>query len=127
MPPSLSETPVTRQRFQSIDWTRGLVMVLMALDHAGFYFDSLHRGLESAAFSPETSELPIASRVARLLSHLCAPTFAFLAGASIGLRGQRTDDGLDRYLITRGLLLILLDAVWISAVPWLAGGTYSYE
>ncbi|XLZ68256.1 heparan-alpha-glucosaminide N-acetyltransferase domain-containing protein [Massilia sp. SR12] len=96
-------------RLASIDMLRGLVIVLMALDHTRDYF-----GL--ALFDPEdlakTTPLWFATR---WITHLCATTFVLLAGTSAFLRGAKGGiPALSRYLLTRGLLLIVLEATWIS-------------
>jgi uncharacterized membrane protein len=96
-------------RLSSIDMLRGLVIVLMALDHTRDYFGA-------ALFDPEdlakTTPLWFATR---WITHLCASTFVLLAGASAFLRGTKHGvAALSRYLLTRGALLLVLEATWIS-------------
>jgi uncharacterized membrane protein len=96
-------------RLASIDMLRGLVIVLMALDHTRDFFGP-------ALFDPEdlakTTPLWFATR---WITHLCASTFVLLAGTSAFLRGSKGGiPALSRYLLTRGLLLIALEATWIS-------------
>lgn len=96
-------------RLASIDMLRGLVIVLMALDHTRDFFGP-------ALFDPEdlakTTPLWFATR---WITHLCASTFVLLAGSSAFLRGAKGGiPALSRYLFTRGLLLIVLEATWIS-------------
>ncbi|SFF67129.1 Uncharacterized membrane protein [Duganella sp. CF458] len=96
-------------RLTSIDMLRGLVIVLMALDHTRDFFGA-------ALFDPEdlakTTPLWFATR---WITHLCASTFVLLAGTSAFLRGTRSGiPALSRYLLTRGLLLLVLEATWIS-------------
>ncbi|MCE3263428.1 MAG: hypothetical protein K0R43_2507 [Pseudoduganella sp.] len=96
-------------RLASIDMLRGLVIVLMALDHTRDFFGP-------ALFDPEdlakTTPLWFATR---WITHLCASTFVLLAGTSAFLRGSKGGlPALSRYLFTRGLLLIALEATWIS-------------
>jgi uncharacterized membrane protein len=98
-----------RSRLASIDMLRGLVIVLMALDHTRDFFGP-------ALFDPEdlakTTPLWFATR---WITHLCASTFVLLAGTSAFLRGAKGGlPALSRYLFTRGLLLIALEATWIS-------------
>lgn len=96
-------------RLASIDMLRGLVIVLMALDHTRDFFGP-------AQFDPEdlaqTTPWWFATR---WITHLCASTFVLLAGTSAFLRGGKGGiPALSRYLFTRGLLLIALEATWIS-------------
>jgi len=96
--------PVAK-RLLSIDILRGLVMLFMALDHARFYF-------ASAAASPEY--LPNSTPAlffTRWITHFCAPTFFFLAGASgflSGPVGGYSRQVISRFFWTRGLWLIFL-------------------
>ncbi len=96
-------------RVPSIDVLRGFVIALMALDHTRDYFGP-------APFDP----LDLAATTplwfwTRWITHLCAPTFVLLAGCSAFLRGQSSGvPALARYLASRGLLLIALEATWIS-------------
>ncbi|WP_028102967.1 DUF1624 domain-containing protein [Pseudoduganella violaceinigra] len=98
-----------RGRLASIDMLRGLVIVLMALDHTRDFFGP-------ALFDPEdlaqTTPLWFATR---WITHLCAATFVLLAGTSAFLRGTKSGiPALSRYLVTRGLMLLVLEATWIS-------------
>ena len=93
-----------RTRLQSIDVVRGLVMVLMTLDHVRHYFTNAH-------FDPLDPALTSgALYVTRWITHLCAPTFVFLAGVSAFLMAQRLSrPELSRFLLTRGLWLVFLE------------------
>ena len=104
------------KRLASIDVLRGAVMVLMALDHTRDFVSKLH-------FPPEDLARGTAALFAtRWFTHFCAPTFCLLAGLGIGIAMNRGKRGapMSRYLITRGLWLILLDLV-ITAVFWRFG------
>lgn len=99
----------SRARLVPIDVLRGLVMVVMALDHVR---DFVHAG--AMAFSPEdlTRTTP-ALFFTRWVTHVCAPAFVFLAGVSAWLKLQR--DGSRRhlagFLASRGLWLIVAEVV----------------
>ena len=91
-------------RTLSIDLVRGLVMVLMVLDHArDFYF----------GFNIEPTNLAqtnVLLFTTRWVTHFCAPVFVFLAGTSAYLYGRRHgQDGVFKYLVTRGAWLVVLE------------------
>ncbi len=87
-----------KDRIQSIDFVRGLVMVLMAIDHVRVYSGLPAGGPDPGIF------------FTRWVTHFCAPAFVFLSGTSAFLYGRKLAPGaLMRYLITRGLLLIVLE------------------
>src|SRR6476660_3842036 len=78
------------QRVATIDWMRGLVMVLMVIDHASMAFDGTHAPKDSAMYADAaTVALPAGEFLTRWITHLCAPTFVFLAGASLALSVER--------------------------------------
>jgi uncharacterized membrane protein len=96
----------TRARLESVDVVRGVIMVIMALDHTRDYF-----GMPGA--NPvDLSSASAALFLTRWITHFCAPTFFLLTGtgAYLSLR-KRTSRELSRYLFTRGLWLILLEIV----------------
>jgi uncharacterized membrane protein len=91
-------------RLRSIDSVRGLAIVIMALDHVRAYFTSVR--FDALDLSQTTAALFLT----RWITHLCAPTFLVLAGVSAYLVSRRSQPGhLRRFLITRGLWLILLE------------------
>lgn len=106
----------SRTRIASIDVLRGAIMVLMALDHVRDYVSRLH-------FPPEDlSRATVGLFATRWVTHFCAPGFSLLAGVGIGLAMQRGKPAgaMSRYLLTRGLWLIVLDLV-ITPIGWRLG------
>lgn len=103
-------------RIFAIDWLRGLVIMLMAVDHAGNLFDAAHLHGDSAARWTPGTPLPPAEFLTRWVTHLCAPTFILLAGASLALSSdkRRDDPGQTRFIATRGLFIAALDPLWMS-------------
>lgn len=99
-------------RLPSIDILRGVAIVLMALDHVRDYVTDVR-------FPPEDlSQSSVALFATRWITHLCAPTFALMAGVGIGLLHQRKPTpGLSRYLLARGAWLLVLDLV-ITPIGW---------
>lgn len=96
-----------RQRVDSIDILRGLVMVVMVLDHVRDFFHGA-----SQRISPEDlSKTDALLFFTRWITHFCAPVFVFLAGAGISFSSLNREGNsvVSRYLITRGLWLILLE------------------
>lgn len=108
-------------RLAFIDWMRGLVMVLMVIDHSSMAFDGNHLSEDSALY-PEAAvmALPADEFLTRWITHICAPTFLFLAGASLALSVERrvakgaNPWEIDKSIITRGVLIALLDLTLIS-------------
>lgn len=109
--PSLSipknpDVLTNKARIASIDIMRGIVMVIMALDHARDYF---HK--DAFLFDPLDLErtTPILF-FTRFITHFCAPTFVLLAGTSIRITEQRKNKNeISWFLFTRGLWLVILE------------------
>ena len=95
------------KRIYSIDFTRGLVMIIMALDHVR---DLIH--VDSIAESPTnlSTTTPILF-FTRWITHLCAPIFVFLAGTSAFLSFQKERNIVEtrKFLMKRGIWLLLLE------------------
>jgi uncharacterized membrane protein len=102
----------SRSRIISIDLLRGLVMLIMALDHArDFMHLDFFRGNDPLDFATTSTPLFLT----RWITHFCAPVFVFLAGASIfftGIKKSKTE--LAAFLFKRGLWLIVVEMVFIS-------------
>ena len=113
------------KRVETIDVIRGLVMVIMALDHVR---DLLHvPALTQDPTNLATTTAPIF--LTRWITHLCAPTFVFLSGTSAYLSLQRRStsgravtlpgaESARSFLLKRGLVLILLEITLINFAFW---------
>ncbi|HEX4681517.1 MAG TPA: heparan-alpha-glucosaminide N-acetyltransferase domain-containing protein, partial [Gemmatimonadaceae bacterium] len=101
-------------RIDSIDVVRGLVMVLMAIDHVRVYSGVPAGGPTAGIF------------FTRWVTHFCAPAFAFFAGTSAFLYGRKLGDAsaLARHLVQRGLILVALELTYLH-VAWTFGVDYS--
>ena len=111
--------PATRAaaRVASVDIIRGVVMVLMAIDHVRVYSGVPAGGPTAGIF------------FTRWVTHFCAPVFVFLAGTSVFLYGERVASAFRRkdvstFLLTRGALLILLEPTLIR-LSWTFSLDYS--
>jgi uncharacterized membrane protein len=101
-------------RIASLDLLRGLVMVLMALDHSRAFLAGGVNPLDLATTSP-------AWFMTRWVTHLCAPTFVALAGVSAALYARRVGvERASRFLLGRGLWLVFLEITVVN-VCWQMG------
>ena len=98
-------------RNEAIDWLRGLVMVLMALDHTRMFVGP---AVDLRTAAP-------ALYFTRWATHFCAPVFVLLAGTAAYLHGRRlaSTRALSGYLLTRGLWLAFLE-VTVIRLAWIA-------
>jgi uncharacterized membrane protein len=107
----LQPLTLNKKRIESIDLLRGLVMIIMALDHTRDFF---HR----EAFTGDPLDLATTSPIlffTRWITHFCAPVFVFLSGTSIFLQGMRKSrNELSVFLFKRGLWLIFVELVIIT-------------
>lgn len=113
----------THNRVPSIDFLRGLVIVIMALDHVRMYF---------GAGTWYTSPTDLATTTpllffTRWITHFCAPVFIFLAGTSAFLYGtkQANTRQTARFLFTRGVWLVIVELVIVS-FGWTFDTAYSF-
>ena len=104
------------KRIHAIDFTRGLVMIIMALDHTR---DFMH--VSSLAQSPTdlTTTTPLLF-FTRWITHFCAPVFVFLSGSSAYLSFKRTQDvkKTKAFLLSRGIWLVLLEFTVVNLALW---------
>ena len=116
-----------KNRIQSIDVLRGLVMVIMALDHIRDYLyksDINHAG--DVALNPTNMQTTFPMLFfTRWITHFCAPIFVFLAGISIYLMCRRkTQAAVSGFLIKRGLWLVFVE-LFIITFAWTFNPLYN--
>ena len=103
-------TAARSYRLTAIDMVRGLVIVVMAIDHVRDYFLA---GTETDPMA--NPNVSVAIFATRWITHFCAPVFVLLAGTSAGLMVARKSHGeLARFLFTRGVWLILVEILVIA-------------
>jgi len=104
-------TSVKKYRVESIDLLKGLVMVIMALDHVRDYFHYSANFYDPA--DPTQTTLPIF--FTRWITHFCAPAFSFLAGLSAYMVGKKKSrKELSRFLVQRGLWLVFIELTIVT-------------
>lgn len=105
MTAQITETPV-RRRVDAVDVVRGLIMIVMALDHTRDYFGA------AAANPTDLATTTIGLFLTRWITHICAPGFFLLSGMSASfVSKRRSARDLSVFLATRGLWLVVLDCV----------------
>jgi uncharacterized membrane protein len=115
---ALAETAVgsvatKRVRIEAIDVVRGVIMILMALDHVRDFFGNSRLN----PTDPATTTIPLF--FTRWITHFCAPVFFLLTGTGAYLsRRKKTKRELSRFLVTRGLWLIFLELVVVRCLGW---------
>src|SRR6476659_10204772 len=122
---AVTYAPPKRQRVDSIDLLRGIVMVVMLLDHTRDFFSA-------AAFQFDPTDLTKTTAAlffTRWVTHFCAPVFFFLAGTGAYLRRERgvTNAELSRFLVSRGVWLIVLELTvlrFLITADFFPHGTY---
>ena len=86
-------------RLTALDWMRGVVMVLMAIDHSSRAFNGGRLVTDSFFSYHPGTPLPVLQFLTRFITHLCAPTFVFLAGTGLAFSvehqiAKRTREGV---------------------------------
>lgn len=113
---SSASNPV-RPRLDHVDLLRGIVMVVMALDHTR---DFVHWGRIQGFDPVDLTNTTVLLFFTRWITHYCAPTFMFLAGTGAFLAGTRgkSKRELSWFLLTRGLWLVLLELTVVNWAGW---------
>jgi uncharacterized membrane protein len=109
-----SASPPKSPRVASVDVLRGLVIVVMALDHTRDFFHAL---------APDPTDIPntsVALFFTRWITHFCAPVFMATAGvaAYLSLSRGKTRRELSWFLVTRGLWLAVLEVTFVRSFGW---------
>src|ERR1051325_1654795 len=113
--PALRAPRATLPRRTAVDAVRGLVMILMALDHLRDFLGNAH--FDATDLGRTTGALFFS----RWITHFCAPTFFLLAGMSAYLSiqsGRRTVGAAARFLVLRGLGLVVLEQTVLRCLGW---------
>ena len=116
----------TVSRFEFIDFARGIIMMIMAWDHVSGFWNEFHQGSEGILGRAPPFE-NTQWFLLRFVSHVCAPTFVFLAGTVLAistirrLRKGESEKDITLHLIKRGLILLFFEAALVSpafGTPW---------
>jgi len=103
-----------KSRIESIDLLRGVVMIIMALDHTRDYFNR-----SAYLFDPtDLQHTTVALFLTRWITHYCAPIFMLLSGISAWLYGRKNGRAaVSFFLLTRGLWLIFVE-LFVVTLAW---------
>jgi uncharacterized membrane protein len=113
-------------RLSFLDFARGIIMIIMAWDHVSGFWNQYHHGGEGI-LGRAPPFINTTWFLLRFVSHYCAPTFIFLAGTVLAISATRrlergdTERDVTLHLITRGLVLLVLEAALVSpafSLPW---------
>src|SRR5262249_31525878 len=117
---NMTNLTATRNRIQSIDVLRGIVMVIMALDHVRdfFYKTDLQNAAAAATDPTNMATTNPGLFFTRWITHFCAPVFVFLSGTSAWLMARKKSKAeLSAFLIKRGFWLIFVE-LFVITLAW---------
>ena len=108
------------KRIAAVDVVRGVIMIVMALDHTRDFFGV-------PGISPtDPARAGAALFFSRWITNICAPAFFLLTGTGANLSlGKKSISELSRFLITRGVWLIFLELVWLRCFAYQFNLDYS--
>ena len=118
--PTAPGTNAKPGRIAAIDWMRGFVMILMVVDHVSMAYHAEHISPDSIAMYSPGQALTDFAFFTRWISHICAPTFVFLAGTALAISVERkvakgvAAREIDKDILYRGAYIALLDPTLIS-------------
>ncbi len=124
MPAAVEPSSRSDHRLASLDVLRGLIMVVMALDHVGLFVGRFHSNeMWAGAWTRYASALPF---LTRFVTHFCAPGFFFLMGAGLSLMAHaRVQQGWSRWRVSRAIamrgLLLVVVATLLEVPAFLIG------
>jgi len=120
-----------KERLLPLDAIRGMIMILMAIDHANYFVARTHPTGEFWGMSlPQYNDL--FEFLTRFATHICAPGFFFLMGIGMVLfcHSRRslgwTDGKIFRHFLSRGLILIFLQ-FFLENIAWVLGPVYTFN
>ncbi|MBL7163091.1 MAG: DUF1624 domain-containing protein [Anaerolineales bacterium] len=122
---STTNTRSSGSRFQPLDILRGLIMVIMAVDHVSFFIARVHFSEYWGVQLPLYTDA--LSFITRFITHQCAPGFFFLMGAGIVLltasrkRKGWNERRITSFLSIRGSILIAVELLVLN-FAWMIGG-----
>jgi uncharacterized membrane protein len=119
--PQAARAAPSRLRLDAIDILRGIVMIIMMIDHTRDFVNA-----QGFQFDPtDVTRTTVPLFFTRWITHFCAPIFVFLSGASIYLQKVRGKPDLSSFLLKRGLWLIVLELTVLKLVIWFGlNGTF---
>src|SRR5262245_66664888 len=110
-------------RRSAVDAVRGLVMVVMALDHVRDFLGNAHFD------ATDLGQTTVPLFLSRWITHFCAPTFFLLAGVSAYLSiqsGRRTVRQTARFLVVRGVALVAVERTVLRCLGWYSHFAHSF-